>query len=151
MPPIHSHSEYEAARAQALADKRTFLDIALRYPYMEFKEYTKAYTGPQHNPKSVRYYLYVEALFNMVQQLFDSSHCDKYPENPCDSICEECIERVVSVVNISRYLDVHRAWWDHHCRYYEDHHPVYARFIDQICAILDAVPDTADTNVDIAD
>lgn len=138
---LPQHNKYVQFR-NALDEHRRLLTIALHNPTFEDRTFTRTYTAATayESPDKLKYGLYAEMIFMLIQEVFDISHCEKYPKTPCKQVCRNCIERIYSVFNLNKMLTTHQYWWYVHHIYYEERHPIFSTFINQVFHVL-STPD----------
>ena len=139
---LPQQSKYVQFR-NALDEQRRLMTIALNHPQFEDRDFTKTYTAATayESEDKIKYGLYAEMVFMLIQEVFDISHCHKYPETPCKQICHNCIERIYGVFNLNKLLITHQYWWYVHHIYYEERHPVFSGFINQVFHVLSSPED----------
>lgn len=125
--------KYDYLVQQIRSRKLILLQYVMQYPYLELKSFTFKYNRDMDDKEEgVRYNFYMRSLMDIILDLFEGCHCEKYPKDACGTICDACILRMLRAINVERYMYTHMSWWLVHSGYYIEKHPVFSQFIDQV-------------------
>lgn len=144
--PVKHLRIYRNAVTKARDRMIELLKLVSEYPYLESKVYTYSYSAASLNDdKGIRYNAYMKSLMDTLMELFEESHCINFPGNPCAHLCQDCVDRVMYGFDVEGCLTTHMTWWLVHAPYYEERHPIFARFVHQV--IHEEIDDVKDEEI----